>query len=137
MAAMAVLALGSQIGAQTPLLTASKFHNLQLNSIDPDAAIAFYMKELPSTSKTTWEGTPALSSSDNVLIVFNKVVACMAARVHSWTKPRRKTCGPAIRVANVFTSTKYPLSGSRFSVSNNASSFDGPLLPILDLVHAN
>ena len=72
-AAVAVLTLGSQVSAQTPPLPAPKFHHLQLNSVDPDAAIAFYMKEFPSTSKTTWEGMPALSSPDNVLIVFNKV----------------------------------------------------------------
>ncbi|MBV9551042.1 MAG: hypothetical protein JO256_15345, partial [Alphaproteobacteria bacterium] len=45
----------------------------ELNIVDPDAAIAFYMKEFPSTSRTTWEGMPALSSPDNVLIVFHKV----------------------------------------------------------------
>jgi hypothetical protein len=31
------------------------------------------MREFPSTSKTTWEGMPALASPDNVLIVFSKV----------------------------------------------------------------
>ena len=67
------LTLVTTADAQTPALPAPHFHHLQLNSVDPDAAIAFYMKEFPSTSRTTWEGMPALSSPDNVLIVFNKV----------------------------------------------------------------
>jgi catechol 2,3-dioxygenase-like lactoylglutathione lyase family enzyme len=58
--------------AQAPL-PPPKFHHLQLNSTDPDAAIAFYIKEFPSTSRTNWEGMPALASPDNVLIVFHKV----------------------------------------------------------------
>ena len=50
-----------------------KFHHLQLNSVDPDAAIAFYVKQFPSTSKTAWEGMPALATPNTVLIVFNKI----------------------------------------------------------------
>src|SRR5882724_11165910 len=53
-------------------LPAPKFHHLQLNSVDPDAAVAFYVKQFPSTSKTVWEGMPALATPNNVLIVFNK-----------------------------------------------------------------
>jgi catechol 2,3-dioxygenase-like lactoylglutathione lyase family enzyme len=41
--------------------------------MNPDAAIAFYAKEFPSTSKTTWGGMPALKSPNNVLILFTKV----------------------------------------------------------------
>jgi catechol 2,3-dioxygenase-like lactoylglutathione lyase family enzyme len=58
--------------AQAPL-PPPKFHHLQLNSTDPDAAIAFYAREFPATARTTWEGMPALASPDNVLIVFHKV----------------------------------------------------------------
>ncbi len=58
--------------AQTPL-PPPKFHHIELNSTDPDAAIAFYAKEFPSTSRTNWEGMPALASPDNILIVFHKV----------------------------------------------------------------
>jgi hypothetical protein len=61
--------------AQTASLPAPKFHHLQLNSVDPDAAIAFYVKEFPATAKTVWEGMPALASPNTVLIVFNKVTA--------------------------------------------------------------
>jgi len=59
--------------AQAPLLPPPKFHHLQLNSIDPEAAAAFYIREFPSTSRTSWEGLPALASPDNVLIIFHKV----------------------------------------------------------------
>ena len=49
------------------------FHHLHLNSTDPDAAIAFYVRQFPSTSKTSWNGIPALASPNNVLVLFNKV----------------------------------------------------------------
>ena len=51
------------------------FHHLHLNSVDPDAAIDFYVRQFPSTSKTTWNGFPALKSPTNVLILFSKVAA--------------------------------------------------------------
>jgi len=59
---------------QTPL-PPPHFHHLALNSTDPEAAIAFYMKEFPSTSKTTWEGMLALVSPTHALIVFHKVAS--------------------------------------------------------------
>src|SRR5258705_10008975 len=49
------------------------FHHLHLNSINPDAAIAFYAKDYPSTSKAEWGGYPALRSPNNVLVLFTKV----------------------------------------------------------------
>jgi catechol 2,3-dioxygenase-like lactoylglutathione lyase family enzyme len=49
------------------------FHHLHLNSMNPDAAIDFYTKQFPSTSRTTWGGMPALASPNNVLILFTKV----------------------------------------------------------------
>jgi catechol 2,3-dioxygenase-like lactoylglutathione lyase family enzyme len=61
--------------AQGTALPAPGFHHLHLNSIDPDAAIAFYAKEFPSTSKTSWGGMPALASPNNVLVLFTKVAA--------------------------------------------------------------
>jgi hypothetical protein len=71
------IACWQHAGAQNqaaPLL-APKFHHLQLNSTNPGAAIVFYLKEFPSTSKAVWEGMPALASPNNVLIVFNKVTS--------------------------------------------------------------
>jgi catechol 2,3-dioxygenase-like lactoylglutathione lyase family enzyme len=41
--------------------------------VNPDAAIAFYTKEYPSTSKAEWGGIPALRSPNNVLVLFTKV----------------------------------------------------------------
>lgn len=49
------------------------FHHLALNSTDPEAAVAFYVKEFPSTAATRWEGMPALVSPTHVMIVFQKV----------------------------------------------------------------
>ena len=60
---------------QTAALPTPGFHHLHLNSTDPQTAIAFYRRQFPSTSKTTWAGLPALSSPNGVLIVFNKVSA--------------------------------------------------------------
>lgn len=60
---------------QAPALPAPGFHHLHLNSVDPDAAIAFYVKQYPSTSKTTWGGMPALASPNNVMVLFAKVAA--------------------------------------------------------------
>ena len=67
-----VIAISDCAAAQT-VLPPPHFHHLMLNSTDPDAAIAFYTKEFPSTSRTSWEGMPALASPTHVLIVFNKV----------------------------------------------------------------
>ena len=55
------------------MLAAPGFHHLHLNSIDPEAAIAFYTRQFPTTAKTTWGGLPALQSPNNVLILFTKV----------------------------------------------------------------
>ena len=59
--------------AQGAALAPPGFHHLHLNSVDPDAAIAFYTRQFPTTSKTTWNGFPALKSPNNVLILFTKV----------------------------------------------------------------
>jgi catechol 2,3-dioxygenase-like lactoylglutathione lyase family enzyme len=62
------------LSTQVPLVTPS-FHHLHLNSVDPDAAIEFYARAFPSTSRTTFAGQPALASPTNVLVLFNKVAA--------------------------------------------------------------
>src|SRR5262245_61440258 len=61
-------------GGQT-MLPAPGFHHLQLNSVNPQAAIDFYLRQFPSTSRATLAGLPALRSPNNVLIMFNKVDA--------------------------------------------------------------
>jgi len=57
------------------MLGSPGFHHLHLNSVDPDAAIDFYVRQFPSTSRTEWGGCPALRSPTNVLILFSKVDA--------------------------------------------------------------
>jgi catechol 2,3-dioxygenase-like lactoylglutathione lyase family enzyme len=48
------------------------FHHLHLNSTNPDAAIEYYTKQFPSTSKSTWGGMNVLKSG-KVLVLFTKV----------------------------------------------------------------
>jgi catechol 2,3-dioxygenase-like lactoylglutathione lyase family enzyme len=55
------------------MLPTPGFHHLHLNSVDPDAAIDFYTRQFPSTSKGVWAGLPALLSPSNVMMLFNKV----------------------------------------------------------------
>jgi catechol 2,3-dioxygenase-like lactoylglutathione lyase family enzyme len=73
----AVFAASSAVAQ--PVLPAPGFHHLHLNSTNPDAAIAFYVREFPSTSKTVWGGMPALASPNNVLVLFNRVAAAPQA----------------------------------------------------------
>lgn len=58
---------------QVPLPTPG-FHHLHLNSVDPDAAIEFYVRQFPSTAKTSFAGLAALKAG-NVLVLFDKVKA--------------------------------------------------------------
>jgi hypothetical protein len=51
-------------------LPAPGFHHLHLNSVSPDAAIEFYTKAFPSTSKDVFAGQPALRSPNNVWVLF-------------------------------------------------------------------
>ena len=62
----------AQTGAQSEALGVPGFHHLHLNSVDPDAAIAFYMREFPSTTKTSVAGFPALQAG-KVYVLFTKV----------------------------------------------------------------
>ena len=55
------------------MLPAPGFHHLHLNSVDPEAAIGFYLRQFPSSAKTEWGGFPALAAPNDVLILFTKV----------------------------------------------------------------
>jgi len=70
----AVSALTQVPATAQSALPAPGFHHLHLNSVDPDAAIAFYVRQFPASAKTTWGGLPALKAKTNVLILFDKVV---------------------------------------------------------------
>src|ERR1700742_2994693 len=78
-AAAMILGCGPAAMAQPAPLPPPSFHHLMLNSVDPEAAIAFYTKAFPSTHRTTWAGYPAIQSPTNVLVLFNKVSAPPAA----------------------------------------------------------
>jgi catechol 2,3-dioxygenase-like lactoylglutathione lyase family enzyme len=72
--AATIVVLGSTSPhGQTAALPTPGFHHLHLASTNPEAAIAFYTKAFPSTSKTTWGGLPALRSPNNVLILFTTI----------------------------------------------------------------
>ena len=55
------------------MLAAPGFHHLHLNSVDPDAAIDFYVRHFPRSSKTRWGGLPALAAPSDVLVLFTRV----------------------------------------------------------------
>ena len=71
----AIVSTDAGVRAQPASLPPPGFHHLHLNSINPEAAIAFYAKQFPSTSAGTFAGQPALRSPNNVWILFNKVDA--------------------------------------------------------------
>jgi len=60
------------------MLPAPGFHHLHLNSVDPDAAIAFYGRQFPTSAKASWGGLPALAAPNNVLVLFTRVAAAPA-----------------------------------------------------------
>src|SRR3954466_10882564 len=64
---------GPAVAQQPAALPVPGFHHLQLNSMNPETAAAWYAREFPSTSKTTWGGITALKSPNNVLVLFSKV----------------------------------------------------------------
>src|SRR5579859_2817310 len=55
------------------MLPTPGFHHLHLNSVDPDAAIDWYVRQFPSGSKGKWAGIPALLAPNNVMVLFSKV----------------------------------------------------------------
>src|SRR5215813_1407844 len=55
------------------MLPAPGFHHLHLNSVDPEAAIDFYVRQFPTSAKTSWGGLPALAAPNNVLVLFTRV----------------------------------------------------------------
>jgi catechol 2,3-dioxygenase-like lactoylglutathione lyase family enzyme len=60
------------------MLPTPGFHHLHLNSVDPDAAIDFYARQFPASSKVCWGGLPVLQAPNNVLILFTKVATAPA-----------------------------------------------------------
>jgi len=60
------------------MLQAPGFHHLHLNSVDPDAAVDFYTRQFPTTAKASWGGLRALTSPNNVLVLFTTVATAPA-----------------------------------------------------------
>src|SRR5713101_8022499 len=54
------------------------FHHLHLNSVDPDAAIDFYVRVFPTSAKASWGGLPALAAPNDVLVLFSRVATAPA-----------------------------------------------------------
>jgi catechol 2,3-dioxygenase-like lactoylglutathione lyase family enzyme len=71
--ALVAVSFSANPASAQAILPAPGFHHLHLNSSNPDAAIAFYLRQFPSTSKTSWGGMSALSSPNSVLVLFNRV----------------------------------------------------------------
>jgi catechol 2,3-dioxygenase-like lactoylglutathione lyase family enzyme len=65
------------------LLPAPGFHHLHLNSVDPDAAIDFYVRQFPASAKTSWGGLPALTAPNSVLVLFTRVATAPATAPQS------------------------------------------------------
>jgi catechol 2,3-dioxygenase-like lactoylglutathione lyase family enzyme len=57
------------------MLPVPGFHHLHLNSVDPEAAIEFYIRQFPASAKASWGGLPALTAPNDVLILFTRVAA--------------------------------------------------------------
>jgi catechol 2,3-dioxygenase-like lactoylglutathione lyase family enzyme len=57
------------------MLPTPGFHHLHLNSVDPDAAIEFYVRRFPKSARTRWGGQPALAAPNDVLLLFTRVPA--------------------------------------------------------------
>ena len=51
------------------------FHHLHLNSVDPAAAIDFYVRHFPTSKATVWGGLPALACPNDVLVLFTRVAS--------------------------------------------------------------
>jgi len=60
------------------MLPAPSFHHLHLNSVDPDAAIDFYLRQFATSARASWGGRPALAAPNNVLVLFTRVAAAPA-----------------------------------------------------------
>jgi catechol 2,3-dioxygenase-like lactoylglutathione lyase family enzyme len=108
------------------MLETPRFHHLHLNSVDPDAAIAFYTRQFPSTEKGEWGGLPALLSPNNAMILFTKVDAPPAMVPPSaiwhfgWHVPdvrgniERFKARPDVKLLPLYTPDDYVLINSDF-----------------------
>ncbi len=73
--AVASLALLAGPSLAQQALAPPVFHHLMVNTVDPQASIDYYSKGFVNTRGTTWEGYPAITTDNHVLVLFNKVAA--------------------------------------------------------------
>jgi catechol 2,3-dioxygenase-like lactoylglutathione lyase family enzyme len=119
------------VAQQPGALPVPGFHHLHLNSMNPDAAIAFYAKEFPSTSKTTWGGMPALKSPNNVLVLFTKVDQPPATQPQTafwhfgWHVTNERQTMARLRADGVTLLPLYTGDPDRPTVNINSDTFPG------------
>jgi catechol 2,3-dioxygenase-like lactoylglutathione lyase family enzyme len=128
----AALAAGVAIvAAQPAMLPAPGFHHLHLNSMNPEAAAAWYAKEFPSTSKTTWDGMTALKSPNNVLVLFTKVEQPPATQPQTafwhfgWHVTNERATMARLRADGVTLLPLYTGDPDRPTVNINSDTFPG------------
>lgn len=69
---LAMVLAGGQFGfGQSAGLSAPGFHHLHLNATNPEAAIAFYVRQFPRTMRSKFAGKPALKTG-NVWVLFDQ-----------------------------------------------------------------
>ena len=54
------------------MLPTPRFHHLHLRATDPERAIAFYIRQFPTSTRGEWAGLPALHCPNDVMIVFER-----------------------------------------------------------------
>jgi len=119
------------VAAQPAALPAPGFHHLHLNSMNPDAAAAWYAKEFPSTSKTTWGGMTALKSPNNVLVLFTKVDQPPATQPQTafwhfgWHVTNERQTMARLRADGVTLLPLYTGDPDRPTVNINSDTFPG------------
>jgi catechol 2,3-dioxygenase-like lactoylglutathione lyase family enzyme len=112
-------------------LPAPGFHHLHLNSMNPETAAAWYAKEFPSTSKTTWGGMTALTSPNNVLILFTKVEQPPATQPQTafwhfgWHVTNERQTMARLRADGVTLLPLYTGDPDRPTVNINSDTFPG------------
>src|SRR5689334_12470209 len=122
---------GAAPRAQDAALPAPGFHHLHLNSVDPDTAAAWYAKEFPSTSKTTWGGMTALKSPNNVLVLFTRVDQPPATQPQTafwhfgWHVTNERQTMARLRADGVTLLPLYTGDPDRPTVNINSDTFPG------------
>src|SRR5580765_7702047 len=129
--AAAFAAAAASLVAQPSALPAPGFHHLHLTSTNPETAAAWYAKEFPSTSKTTWGGMTALKSANNVLVLFFKVDQPPATQPQTafwhfgWHVTNERATMARLRADGVTLLPLYTGDSDRPTVNINSDTFPG------------